>query len=279
MLGALEDRNSLYAAALSDPTSLDPKVAPVQIFGSAKSQFKLRVPPDDAAIHDLVRQAHVLAKREPAGNYEAAMRRHIPRLVEQQPVFWSKLWPAGIMLGHHLLKHRSICSGCSVLELGAGLGIGAVCAAMSGATHVVASDIESKGLHFAAQSAKDNGVGGKLVTAAWDWNEPPPPEVLSVHGGFDVVLVGDCIYQDEHAPRLGALLGALVRPGGCAVFSDSLERPYKDDHSSELRQRLEAQSFRQVSCDDLVMEHSGSRNGVAAGKKVRLLVFGRPRER
>ena len=34
MLGALEDRNSLYAAALSEPTSLDPKAAPVQIFGA-----------------------------------------------------------------------------------------------------------------------------------------------------------------------------------------------------------------------------------------------------
>ena len=66
-----------------------------------------------------------------------------------------------------------------------------------------ATDIEPKALGFIAASAHANGVARVLHTAAWDWNEKPPP---GVGGPFDVVLAGDVIYQDEHAPRLGQLL-------------------------------------------------------------------------
>ena len=88
--------------------------------------------------------------------YESAMRGELARLLGARPVYWSKVWPAGLALGRHLLAAPEMCAGKAVLELGAGLGIGAVCAAVAGAAEVVATDIEPAGLEFALASAKDN---------------------------------------------------------------------------------------------------------------------------
>ncbi len=68
------ERTALYEAALSSP-ALVPANAPLRSFdGGHGRSFRLRVPPDEAALHDLVKQAHVLAKRAGAASYEAAMR-------------------------------------------------------------------------------------------------------------------------------------------------------------------------------------------------------------
>ena len=61
------------------------------------------------------------------------MQAEIARSLATQGVFWSKVWPAGLALGFHLLERPTLCSGKLVLELGAGLGIGGVCAAVAGA--------------------------------------------------------------------------------------------------------------------------------------------------
>ena len=115
-------------------------------------------------------------------------------------------------------------------------------------------------------------VGARMRAVAWDWNTPPPDAL----GGrpFDVALCGDVIYQDEHAPRLGTLLGTLVRPGGVVVFSDSLERPYKEGHQSVLVEKLLRSGFTQVACHDVSVD--APTGGVAAGKRVRVLVYQRP---
>lgn len=284
MLGA--SNADLYAAALAAP-ALSPTNAELKTFSSGR--FRLRVPRDEAALHQLIKQAHAIAssaKQTGEQQYTQAMRRELARLIEAEPIFWSKVWPAGLALGNFLLDDaKSLCGkGKRVLELGGGIGVGAVCAALCGAAAVVCTDIEPKGLDFALQSARDNGVGKCFSVARWDWNEPPPAAVAAhLHGrgvgasaaaGFDCVLAGDTIYQDEHAPRLGALIPALVRPhGGAVVFSDSLERPYKLEHQSVLCEMLLARGFERRVCKDVDVGADGLGAGVAAGKRVRLLVF------
>ena len=109
----------------------------------------------------------------------------------------------GAEFTHHLCLAHQITG--AIAQLGAGLGIGAVCAALAGASRVVVTDIERKGLDFALQSARDNGIttASAFRAMTWDWNAPPPDDL---NGPFDVVLAGDVIYQDEHAPRLGQIL-------------------------------------------------------------------------
>ena len=271
------DRATFYKAALRSPP-LTPEHAHLRSFEAGGKPFRLRVPPDEAALHDLVRQAHasVVAKlgAQTGADYEAAMRPAVARLLADRPVYWSKIWPAGLALARHLLESAGLCAQRSVLELGAGIGVGAVCAAIAGAFDVVVTDIEPVGLDYALASARDNGVGARVRALAWDWNAPPPD---GLRGPFDLVLCGDVIYQDEHAPRLGVLLSTLVKPGGLVVFSDSLERPYKEGHQSVLVAKLLQSGFEQHASHDVAVEvEERSTGGIAAGKHVRVLLYRRP---
>ena len=234
----------------------------------------MRVPPDEGALHDLVKEAHAAVQKKTAAAspaYEAAMRAEVARLVSSKPVYWSKIWPAGLAMARYTLGASSLCTKKRVLELGAGIGIGAVAAAIAGASEVWVTDIEPKGLEYAVASAHDNGVGHRVRAMALDWNQPVP---ATLGCPFDVVLCGDVIYQDEHAPRLGQLLAEVVKPGGVVIFSDSLERPYKEGHQSELAARLVRSGFVQRASHDMAIE-PGARGGVAAGKAVRVLVYER----
>ena len=264
-----------YQEALASP-GLHPLADKPQIFSHAR-QFKLRIPPAEGALHALVKQAHQRVHK--AANYEEAMRTEVARLVAAEPPYWSKVWPAGLALGFHLIEQPTLVKGKSVLELGAGIGVGAVCAGVAGASHVIATDIEPKGLAFACQSANDNGTKA-FRALPWNWNEPPPP---TLGGPFDVVLAGDVIYEEEHAPRLGVLISTLVKPGGIVLFSDSLERPYEASHQSELCRLLRERGFVQTLCEEIEVSPDdaagpngpgGKKSGfVAAGKQIRLLAY------
>ena len=263
------DRVAFYTEALAAPP-LTPKHALRKTFdGGGGKAFQLRVPPDEGALHDLVKRAH--ASVTGASDYEASMRAEVARLVASRPVFWSKVWPAGLALSRYVLGTAGLCERRIVLELGAGIGIGSVCAAIAGASDVVVTDIEPLGLEYALASARDNGVGDRVRAMAWDWNKPPP---TGLGGPFDVILAGDVIYQDEHAPRLAQLLAVLVKPGGLVVFSDSTERPYKGGHVSELAARLADSGFEQHTRQKLAVDAPSG--GVAAGKHVQVLVYFRP---
>ena len=264
MLGS--DRLSFYRTCIASPP-LTPSNAPVKVFDSPNGAFKLRVPPDEAALADLVKQAHAACAGAP--DYEAAMRAEVARLLDARPVFWSKVWPAGLALGRYLLRTgRS--GAAAVLGLGAGIGVCEVCAAIAGASDTVATDIEPNGLEYFLASAVDNGVGNRVRSMPFDWNKPIPKQL---GGPFDVLLAGDTLYQDEHAPALGMVIPKLVKRGGAVVFSDSLERPYKEGHHGMLAKLLERAGFRQKACHDIAVD--APTGGVAAGKQVRVLVYER----
>ena len=187
----LDERAEFYRAALAAQPLLPATNAALRTFdGGPGLRYKIRVPPDQAALHDLVRMAHAVASKTSSPNsaaYEASMRTELATLMSNQPVYWSRLWPAGMAMSQFILQQPNISAGKSVLEIGAGLGCGAVCAALAGASKVVATDIEPKGLEFCMQSALDNGIPqSRLRTHRWDWNDPPD----GLGGPFDVVLAG-----------------------------------------------------------------------------------------
>lgn len=272
------DIKELYETALSSKHEAAPH-APLQTYFS--DTLKIRVPSADAPMYELIREAHASVTLRGASisnseQYFAAMKQEVARRLRESPVFWARLWPAGLALGKLLLMQPALVRGKTVLELGCGLGPGALCAAVAGAREVVATDIEPKALEFVKQSAADNGMSQVCCACVLDWNGRVP---ATLGGPFDVVLAGDVIYQDEHAPALGRLLAssALVKPDGLVIFSDSLERPYGTSHQSELCERLGASGFEQVESRDLdVSADCPARTGVAAGRYVRLLIYTKP---
>jgi predicted nicotinamide N-methyase len=94
--------------------------------------------------------------------------------------------------------------GLTVLELGCGLALPSIVAAVSGA-RVLATDWSPDALAYAGRNARANGA--KLATACVAWAEPAE---LVGRGPFDLVLAADVLYERRNTEQLLALLPRLA---------------------------------------------------------------------
>ena len=115
--------------------------------------------------------------------------------------YWAELWPSALELAAAVAQ-RNV-RGLTVVELGCGLGVPSIVAALEGAT-VLATDWSEDALAFAARNASLNGA--PLETLLCSWTAPEP--VLE-HAAFDVVLASDVLYERRNAEPLLALLPLL----------------------------------------------------------------------
>jgi len=141
------------------------------------------------------------------------------------PPYWAELWPSALVLADELaatdLRDRR------VLELGCGLGLPAVAAALSGAT-VLATDSSRDALAFAAENGR-RALGRRLPTLQVDLLAPP--EALLAAGPFDLVVAADVLYRPELVEALAALLPQLCDSAGEALLAvpwRDQERPLVD---------------------------------------------------
>lgn len=289
------ERRRMVAEALASPP-LSLSDAPVSVVRAGTHSLPIRIPPRDYAYHRLIRIAHATAMARSKGGgserYEAAMREECGKLLDEQPIYWSELWPGGLALAHSLLQKtlgEALVDGKTVLELGTGLGVGAVAAALAGARSVFATDLEPCALDFVRQSAADNGVSDSVTALQWDHYQPLPPELGCATVSFDVVLGGDVMYEDDAAERLARLLPTLVPYGGVVLISDGLDRPYRDEHAERLRMLLRSAEFVEQSCCDVDVDMQSACTRPAAPRvdgeerswsctRVRLAVFTRSRD-
>ena len=94
-----------------------------------------------------------------------------------------------------------------MLELGCGLGLPSLAAALGGA-RVLATDRSADALAFAGANAAQNGV--TVQTAVCAWAEPAP---LLARAPWDLVLAADVLYGQRDVDELTALLPRLVEDG------------------------------------------------------------------
>jgi len=123
------------------------------------------------------------------------------------------LWESGEALAAALAEIPASLAGCSVLELGAGVGLPGLVARGLGAARVRQTDHISQALELCRLNAAENGIGGvELCLANWDaWTDD---EV------YDVILGSDVIYERQaHAP-LAAILERNLKPGGRVFLAD-----------------------------------------------------------
>ena len=106
-----------------------------------------------------------------------------------------------------------------VIEIGCGLALPAVTAAVCGAT-VVATDRVLTPLQLARQSAGRSNA--TLAVVQMDWR------ALAVNQTFDLCLGADIGYDFRLAPLLAGALRRLVRPGGCVWLADSVNLHRKE---------------------------------------------------
>ena len=155
-----------------------------------------------------------------------------------EPPYWMHLWPgalalARLMAERELLQGESL-AGMRVLELGCGLALPSLLAAISGAS-VVATDWQPTPLRHALNSARLNR--SPLQTVQMDWR-------ASCFAGrkgslpFDLVLGADIAYDFECEEDLVRTLAHLVCRGGRVVLADSV-----NTYRQTFKRRLEDVGF------------------------------------
>jgi predicted nicotinamide N-methyase len=126
--------------------------------------------------------------------------------------YWAELWPSGVALAR-ALDGRAL-RGAPVVELGCGLGLPSIVAALQGG-RVLATDWSSAALELLADNARRNEAS--LETLLADWTQP---EDLLARGPFAQVLAADVLYERRNIPVLLDLLGELVTPAGEIWLAD-----------------------------------------------------------
>jgi predicted nicotinamide N-methyase len=98
-----------------------------------------------------------------------------------------------------------------VVELGCGLALPAIVAALEGA-HVLATDWSPDALAYAETNARANGAQLETLRVAW----ADAAELLA-RAPFDLVVAADVLYERRNVPQL---LGLLPRLAGEVLLAD-----------------------------------------------------------
>jgi len=158
--------------------------------------------------------------------------------------YWAELWPSAIALARAVVPAPPASpapplpvAGRRVLELGCGLGLPSIAAALAGA-EVLATDWSPDAVAFVAENARRNGAA--LDTLVSDWADP---ETLPALGPWDLVLASDCLYERRNIDQLLVLIPELVGDGGELWLSDP-GRPQTDRFLTAFERDWERRSER-----------------------------------
>jgi predicted nicotinamide N-methyase len=123
--------------------------------------------------------------------------------------YWAELWPSGFALAEAVagLEMR----GLRVLELGAGLGLPSLAAALGGAD-VLATDWAEDAVALLRANAARNGIALRAERVRWD-----DPEPLLREAPWELVLAADLLYEHRNAEQL---LELLPRLGGDVLLAE-----------------------------------------------------------
>jgi predicted nicotinamide N-methyase len=132
--------------------------------------------------------------------------------------YWPIIWPAGLLLAAKILTDsatppRPPEGGGRVLDMGCGLGLAGIAAALVG-WQVTFTDYDRQAVHFAAHNARRNGVPAERLRAVYmDWRQPLEEE-------FSFIIASDVLYERRLHALLLSALGKLLAPGGTAWIAD-----------------------------------------------------------
>jgi predicted nicotinamide N-methyase len=115
--------------------------------------------------------------------------------------YWAELWPSGVALAQAVVAFdlRDV----RVLELGAGLGLPSLAAALGGA-RVLATDWADEAVELLRLNAGRNRIGLRAERVRWDMPEP-----LIDAAPWPLVLGADLLYERRNADQLLELLPRL----------------------------------------------------------------------
>ena len=123
--------------------------------------------------------------------------------------YWAELWPSARALARRI-GSRAL-RGARVLELGCGLGLPSIAAALAGG-RVLATDWSPDAIAFTERNAAANGA--QLETAVVPWSDAAE---LAARGPWNLVIGSDLLYE---ARNVALVLDLLEHVADHAIIAD-----------------------------------------------------------
>jgi predicted nicotinamide N-methyase len=149
--------------------------------------------------------------------------------------YWAELWPSGRSLARHVAGLEL--GGRRVVELGCGLGLPSLAAALRGA-EVLATDWAEDAVELLRRNAERNGASVRVARVRWS-----EPEPLLRAAPWDLVLGADLLYEARNADQLAELLPRL---GGEVLLAEP-GRPYAKDFLERFRAELAGERIYRIA--------------------------------
>jgi predicted nicotinamide N-methyase len=125
--------------------------------------------------------------------------------------FWAFAWGGGLAIAHYVTDHPAVVAGKRVLDIASGSGLCAIAAARAGASEVAAVDIDPYSIAAIGLNARANNV--RIAARRQDLLGQDAPDV-------DVILAGDCWYEETFAARISAWLMTAAASGVHVLVGD-----------------------------------------------------------
>ncbi len=125
--------------------------------------------------------------------------------------YYATLWPSALALARYIAEIPSSLESLRVVELGCGLGLPSIVAALRGAD-VLATDFHPDNAPYVMRNAELNGVRMRYRTLRWDGPVDEAP--------FDLVLCSDVLYERKDAAALVQCVTSNCAPGGEILLAD-----------------------------------------------------------
>jgi len=142
----------------------------------------------------------------------------------EEPPYWAHLWTGSVTLARYL-EERVECRDLNILDLGCGLGLTGIVAALKGG-QVTFADKEPEALAFATVNAQLNDCP-LFEARVLDFTK----DALAQQ--FALILGAEILYDRPTFPALVAFLVRHLSPNGQALFADA-KRTNTDDFYRQL---------------------------------------------
>lgn len=124
--------------------------------------------------------------------------------------YWAFAWPGGQALARYIIDNPALVAGKRVLDLGAGSGLAGIAAMLAGARSAMLADVDRLAAAACALNAAANGVNAEVTTN----------DLLGVETDYDLVIVGDLVYEPELKDRVGTFLTSHHLRGIPMLYGD-----------------------------------------------------------